>query len=371
MRALHQAAGVQHQSQGQQRAVVALLFRAAPPGLGLGLGLAFEIGVGEVDQGDRGLPPEQPHGAREEPALQGLALLQQAVVGAVQGAQAERFEIAAEQFVQAAALTQPDPGGALGSRGGHAPDQQRQRGLALRSRQAQLGQQGRQAELLGRPQGGLFDADRARPGQLQRVHVDALEIGPGGAGALGGRRGRGLGQRDAVLQQAGRDALGFGLDLGRAGPRHEFLLGVEDLAHAQAQCAPVLLGDGELTAEVEQGALADLGAVALGAHEAEGEVVLAVAGAGASAADEHRTKGARGGREVNPTLIFYGTTFRLASWLANEIKDIRGGSAPSRSNSVAIYPNLDEDGLESILILHVSLDGYLHPRPSVTQILPK
>ena len=147
------------------------------------------------------------------------------------------------------------------------------------------------------------------------------------------------------MQQAGRDALGFGLDRGRAGPRHELLLGVEDLAHAQAQCAPVLLGDGELTAEIEQGALADLGTVALGAHEAEGEVVLAVAGAGASAADEHRTKGARGGREVNPTLIFYGTTFRLASWLANEIKDIRGGSAPSRSNSVAIYPNLDEDGL--------------------------
>ena len=60
----------------------------------------------------------------------------------------------------------------------------------------------------------------------------------------------------------------------------------------------MVLLDGEMAAEVEERALADLVADALGADEAESEVGLAIAGAGASAAHEHTLKGARGGREV-------------------------------------------------------------------------
>ena len=99
-------------------------------------------------------------------------------------------------------------------------------------------------------------------------------------------------------------APGFGLDLGVALDRQQVGLGVEDLPDALAEDAPVVPRDGEMAAEVEEGALADLVRDALGADEAEGEVFLAVAGAGPGATDEHSPKGARGGREVKPLYHF-------------------------------------------------------------------
>ena len=68
--------------------------------------------------------------------------------------------------------------------------------MALGAGQAQCPQQVRQAELVGRPQGGLLDADGAGPCQLERIHVDALEIGLGGV-----RTRRGIGQREVFPQQ--------------------------------------------------------------------------------------------------------------------------------------------------------------------------
>ena len=49
--------------------------------------------------------------------------------------------------------------------------------MALGAGQAQLLEQVRQAELVGGPQGGVLDADRAGPRQLERIDIDALEIG--------------------------------------------------------------------------------------------------------------------------------------------------------------------------------------------------
>ena len=92
-------------------------------------------------------------------------MLQQAVAGAVEGAQAHGFEVVAEQLAKAAALAQPSPGGKFGSRGGDAADEQAERGVALGPGQTQLLEQVGQAELVGGPQGGVLDADRAGPRQ--------------------------------------------------------------------------------------------------------------------------------------------------------------------------------------------------------------
>ena len=159
-----------------------------------------------------------------------------------------------------------------------------------------------QAELLGGPQGGVLDADRARPRQLERVDVDALEIGLPGVLRRGIRRRRGNGERNSVPQEAFDDALGLGLDRGVALDRQQFCPGVENPLDAVAEGAPVVLLDGEMAAEVEERALADLVADALGADEAEGEVGHAVAGAGA--AHEHTLKGARGGGTVKHQSYF-------------------------------------------------------------------
>ena len=232
LRTPHEAAGVQHQAQREQRAVAALLLGAAPPRLRLALGLALEIGVGEIHEGHRGRLAEQSRGALEEIGFQCLAMPQQAVAGAVESAQAHAFEVAAEQFAEAAALAQPAPGGEFGGRGGHAAHEQAQGGVALGAGQAQLLQQGRQAELLGGPQGDVLDADAAGPRQLQRIHVDALQVGLPAAGLQRcGLRG-GIGERDTLRQQARADALGFGLDGGGALEGQQLGLGVEDLLDA-------------------------------------------------------------------------------------------------------------------------------------------
>ena len=50
---------------------------------------------------------------------------------------------------------------------------------------------------------------------------------------------------------------------------------------------PLFAGNPEVAAQVEQGALSDLGAGALAVHEAVGVVGLAVGTAGLGASDEH------------------------------------------------------------------------------------
>ena len=72
--AAHEARTVQHQPQGEQRAVGALLFRVPPPGLGLVCGLAFEERVGEVVQRHRVTQAEQLRHPIEQVILDGLAM---------------------------------------------------------------------------------------------------------------------------------------------------------------------------------------------------------------------------------------------------------------------------------------------------------
>ncbi len=243
---------------------------------------ALAARAGPVVQGDGGLQVEQVGGALEETCLDRVAVAQQAVAGALQGVQAHGLAVAAEQLAQGAALAQPVPRGALGGRRGHAADEAAKDGGALRTGQAQLLEQGRRTELPHGPQGDVLDADRARADQLQGVDVDPRQ---------GGRRAHG---GDAGLHQLGSAALGLVLDRGGAGPELEGALGGEDALDAGAQRRPVPARQGDVAAEVAQGALAHPGAAADGADEAVGEVGLLALGAGASGgpADEQAPMGA-------------------------------------------------------------------------------
>ncbi len=256
--AAYEAAGVQHQAQREQRTVVALLPGMAAAGQRLPVRAALEARAGEVVQGDGGLQVEQVGGALEETRLDRVA------------------------------VAQPVPRGALGGRRGHAADEVAEDGGALRTGQAQLLEQGRRTELPHGPQGDVLDADRARADQLQGVDV----------GAVGrGRRAHG---GDAGLHQLGGAALGLVLDRGAAGPELEGPLGGEDALDAGAQRRPVPARQGEVAAEVAQGALAHLGAAADGVDEALGEVGLLAPGAGAGGgpADEQAPMGAGPGTGV-------------------------------------------------------------------------
>ena len=224
----------------------------------------------------------------------------QAVAGALQGVPAHGLAVAAERLAQA--LRWRSQCHAARSEAGAAMRLTRlPRTAALRTGQAQLLEQGRRTELPHGPQGDALDADRARADQLQGVDVDSQQIGRRVVGAVGrGRRAHG---GDAGLHQLGGAALGLVLDRGAAGPELEGPLGGEDALDAGSQRRPAPARQGDVAAEVEQGALAHPGAAADGADEAVGEVGLLAPGAGTGwggggPADEQAPMGAGPGTGV-------------------------------------------------------------------------
>ena len=210
--------------------------------------------------------------------LDRLAMLHQRVRGAVELHRADGLEVDAEQLTEAAAGLQPAVRGALGCRLGQAPDDGAGRRSAQRAVDAQLGQQGRQAQLLQGPQADLLDADAAWAHQAQRVDIDRLHVGrPGG---------RFLHECAAGDQLCGY-ALRFVFDGGRA-VGHQRRLAGQDVVESGAEQRPLRLGNVEVASEIEQGALSDGVADALGAHEAMREVGLSVFGPpGLRAPNEH------------------------------------------------------------------------------------
>ena len=174
LRAAHEAAGVEHQAQGQQGAVGALLLRVPALRLRLLARLAFEVRVGQVVEGHRRLQVEQPHRPVEQALLDRLAMLHQRVRGAVELHRAGRLEARAEQLAETATVLQPAVRRPLGGRLGQAPDDGAGGRGAQRAVDAEVGEQGRQAQLLQRPQADLLHADAAGTNQAQeigRAHV--------------------------------------------------------------------------------------------------------------------------------------------------------------------------------------------------------
>ena len=96
--AAHEAAGVQHQAQREQRTVVALLPGMAAAGQQLPVRRALEAGAGPVVERDGGLPVEQSDGALKKTRPDRLAVAQEVVAGALQGVPAHGLEVAAEQL---------------------------------------------------------------------------------------------------------------------------------------------------------------------------------------------------------------------------------------------------------------------------------
>ena len=146
---------------------------------------------------------------------------------------ADGLEVDAEQLAEAATSLQPAVRRTLRGRLGQASDDGAGRRGAQRAVDTQLGQQGRQAQLLQGPQADLLDADAAGADQAQRVDVDRLHVGrPGG---------RSLHRRAAGDPLCGY-ALRFVLDGGRA-IGHQGRLAGQDVVDAGAEQRP--LGPGE------------------------------------------------------------------------------------------------------------------------------
>ena len=252
----HEARAVEHQPQGEQRAIAALLLGVAAFGLGLGRRLTLEEGVGQVVQRDRLGQGEQVRHLPEQVGLDRRAPRQQGIGGPVEAHHAHPLEVHAQQLAEGRTLAQPAPAGALRARCCHARDDGGHGQRALRAVEAEPLQQSLQAELLHGPQPDIFDADRARADQLQGTHIHRLQVG---ALDCGGR---------CAIEELRGDALGIPLHLLRTGQRHQFALALEQLLDPGAQHGPVPSLEREVAAEVEQGVLADPVSAALVAHEA-------------------------------------------------------------------------------------------------------
>ena len=298
LRAAHEAAGIEHQAQGQQRTVAALLLRVPALGLRVLAGLAFEVRVGQVVERHRRLQVEQLQGPSEQVRLDRLAMRHQRVRGAVELHRADGLEVDAEQLPETAALLQPPVGRALGGRLGHAPAEEADRGGTQGAVDAQAGQQVRQPHLLERPQADLLDADGARSDEAQRIDVDRLDIG--GADRAGTASDQLRGDPLCLLVHGGR-TIG-----------HQGGLTGQGVGDAVAEQRPLRLGNVEVAPEVEQGALAHGAAEAFGVDEAMREVGLTVGGAaGLGAPNEHGATIAGGTHLAQVRCYDYGTTFRF------------------------------------------------------------
>ena len=191
-------------------------------------------------------------------SLDRLAVGHQGIRGPVQLHRPHGLEVHAQQLPQGAALAQPGVRGPLRGRVRQPRHDRGHRRRAQRRVDAQGRQQLHQAQPLDRPQPHLLDAHAARARQLERRHVHADRIA------------RRLGvPGPAAGQQLRGDPLRFFLNRSRR-IVDERRLAVQDLVDAPAQLRPRLFGQVEIAAEVQQRALADLGAVALAVHEAGG-----------------------------------------------------------------------------------------------------
>ena len=122
LRATHEAAGIEHQPQGEERAIGAFFLGVSASCLGLPARLAFEVGIGQVVQRDRRAQVEQVHRPVEQMVLDGLAVRHQRIGGAIELHRVQGLEVDSQQLIERAAFAQPAPGGALGARACHARD---------------------------------------------------------------------------------------------------------------------------------------------------------------------------------------------------------------------------------------------------------
>ena len=122
LRAAHESTGIEHQPQGEERAIGALFLGVSASCLGLPARLAFEEGVGQVEKRDRRAQVEQVHRPVEQMVFDGLAVRHQRIGGAIELHRVQGLEVDSQQLIERAAFAEPTPGGALGARACHAGD---------------------------------------------------------------------------------------------------------------------------------------------------------------------------------------------------------------------------------------------------------
>ena len=175
--AAHEAAGVEHEGQGEPEAIGAFVLGVPAFRLGLARRLSLEEGIGQVVKCDGAMEVEQPQGVVEQTGLDGLAVRHQRIGGAIELHRPHGLEVHFQQLAQGAALTQPAPGGAFRARARHAGDNRADGGGAQRCPDAQLLEQGTKPELVHRSQPDVLHPDRARADEFERIDIDALDIG--------------------------------------------------------------------------------------------------------------------------------------------------------------------------------------------------
>ncbi len=277
-----EAAAVEGESHADQGAVVAALLGA--PVLAVLARRAAVVHVGEIDEDDGCGVPEEAAGALGERSFEGLAMAPKAVADAVQLVQVQWLAgFDAEQFQGCRSGVEPLAGSPLGGGVQHARDDQGG-GQAGPARGHALALQGvAEVQFLQGLQGNALGADAAYLGVVQGVEMH-------GGAILGGLGWAALAQAVVELQ----------------GELMQFWIGVVEgqalalqVLQDGEQIRPLVLRDGEVGTEVEQGLLAHAAGGAPVVHQAEGEIGTAgFAGAGGRAANEPRDQcGSWGARE--------------------------------------------------------------------------
>lgn len=123
LRSAHEPAGIEHQTESDQRAIRSFLFRAAARCLGVAGGGAFEVRVGEIVERDGDRQTEQILNAAEQRRLDFITMAHEKIGGPVELHQGHCVEVHAEQFAEDAAFAQPAPYCEFTARRGHTPDQ--------------------------------------------------------------------------------------------------------------------------------------------------------------------------------------------------------------------------------------------------------
>ena len=244
---------------------------------------------------------EQVAHRREQVVLDRPAMRHQRIRGTVEPHHAHGLEVRARQLAEGAALAQPAPGGALRSRRRHAGDDRSHGRGTQRTVEAPLFQELAESELLHRPQPDMFDAHRARSHHLEGIHIHAVHHAAWKARTITG-----------AADKLRRNALCLAFHRLGTWQRQHRGLGRQKPRDPVAQHPPVLAVHGKVASQVEQGLLTDCGAVTPGAHQAMGEVRLAVpGGSGPGAPDETDRRPPAVSRARKTTNVFYGTTFRF------------------------------------------------------------
>ncbi len=312
--ATREPAAVQRHGQGHQRAVAAALLAVPAPGLAHACGHALEVGVGEVIQGDRLAEAEDRLRLREQVVLQGLAMLVQRVRGAVQAVQIHRLEVEADQLTERRALLQPRVRRELTAWMGHAADDVAHGRGNLRAVQAELGELVLEPALAHHRQRRMLDPHAARAHQIERVEIDLLVSPRLARVRLGRFTGRDACSRGPQRNQLRRIALRQGV--ARLGHRRieQGALTLQQLIDAPGKRRPLLVGQIEVAAQVEQRGLPDGAADPRSLDQAVGRVGLAGrAIAGLGTPDEHLSMLHEIAASGSSLTKYYGTTFHFWS----------------------------------------------------------